>query len=70
MRVIGKHKSKVLESLEGRNTRPTMDKVKEGIFNSLQEVHGLGLDLFAKWRIRYRSIITWYGKSDFCRPKF
>ena len=23
-----------------------MDKVKEGIFNSLQEVHGLGLDLF------------------------
>ena len=29
MRVIaGKHKSKVLESLEGRNTRPTMDKVK------------------------------------------
>ena len=47
MRVIaGKHKSKVLESLEGRNTRPTMDKVK-GIFNSLQEVHGLGLDLFA-----------------------
>ena len=47
MRVIaGKHKSKVLESLEGRNTRPTMDKVKEGIFNSLQ-VHGLGLDLFA-----------------------
>ena len=48
MRVIaGKHKSKVLESLEGRNTRPTMDKVKEGIFNSLQEVHGLGLDLFA-----------------------
>ena len=30
MRVI-KHKSKALESLEGRNTRPTMDKVKEGI---------------------------------------
>ena len=35
MRVIaGIHKSKALESLEGRNTRPTMDKVKEGIFNS------------------------------------
>ncbi len=32
MRVIaGKHKSKALESMEGRNTRPTMDKVKEGI---------------------------------------
>ena len=30
MRVIaGKHKSKALESLEGRNTRPTMDKVKK-----------------------------------------
>ena len=47
-----------------------MDKVKEGIFNSLQEVHGLGLDLFAKWRIRYRSIITWYGKSDFVDQNF
>ena len=47
MRVIaGKHKSKALESLEGRNTRPTMDKVKEGIFY-LHEVSGLGLDLFA-----------------------
>ena len=48
MRVIaGKHKSKQLETLEGRNTRPTMDKVKEGIFNSLHEVQGVGLDLFA-----------------------
>lgn len=48
MRVIaGQHKSKALESLEGRNTRPTMDKVKEGIFNSLHEVSGIGLDLFA-----------------------
>ena len=46
--IVGKHKSKALESLEGRNTRPTMDKVKEGIFNSLQEVHGLGLDLFVE----------------------
>lgn len=48
MRVIsGIHKSKPLESLEGRNTRPTMDKVKEGIFNSLHEVSGVGLDLYA-----------------------
>lgn len=48
MRVIaGIHKSKALESLEGRTTRPTMDKVKEGIFNSLQEISGVGLDLFA-----------------------
>ncbi len=49
MRVIaGKHKSKALESMEGRNTRPTMDKVKEGIFNSLYDVSGIGLDLFAE----------------------
>ena len=48
MRVMsGIHKSKPLESMEGRNTRPTMDKVKEGIFNSLHEVSGIGLDLFA-----------------------
>ncbi|QLK85764.1 16S rRNA (guanine(966)-N(2))-methyltransferase RsmD [Staphylococcus sp. 17KM0847] len=48
MRVIaGNHKSKSLETLEGRHTRPTMDKVKEGIFNSLQSIEGLGLDLFA-----------------------
>jgi len=48
MRVIsGIHKSKALESMDGRTTRPTMDKVKEGIFNSLHEVSGIGLDLFA-----------------------
>ncbi|SQJ10118.1 Methyltransferase [Staphylococcus auricularis] len=48
MRVIaGIHKSKPLNSLEGRNTRPTMDKVKEGIFNSLFDISGQGLDLFA-----------------------
>ena len=47
MRVIaGKHKSKAIESMEGR-TGPTMDKVKEGIFNSLYDVSGIGLDLFA-----------------------
>ena len=52
MRVIaGKHKSKALESLEGRNTRPTMDKVKEGIFNSLHNVSGLGLDLLEVVRL-------------------
>ncbi|MCU5745691.1 16S rRNA (guanine(966)-N(2))-methyltransferase RsmD [Staphylococcus sp. SQ8-PEA] len=48
MRVIaGRHKSKPLDSLEGRTTRPTTDKVKEGIFNSLHEIRGVGLDLFA-----------------------
>ncbi|PTK48128.1 16S rRNA (guanine(966)-N(2))-methyltransferase RsmD, partial [Staphylococcus nepalensis] len=48
MRVIsGQHKSKPLESLQGRNTRPTTDKVKESIFNTLHDVSGIGLDLFA-----------------------
>ena len=48
VRVIsGEHKGKRLETIEGRNTRPTTDKVKEGIFNSLHHVEGLGLDLFA-----------------------
>ena len=43
MRVIsGIHKSKPLESMEGRNTRPTMDKVKEGIFNSHTKYQALG----------------------------
>ena len=71
MRVIaGKHKSKVLESLEGRNTRPTMDKVKEGIFNSLQSTWIRFRFIRWKWRIRYRSIITWYGKSDFVDQNF
>lgn len=52
MRVIsGKHKSKPIETVAGQNTRPTMDKVKEGIFNSLYnfegEIEGEILDLFA-----------------------
>ena len=47
-----------------------MDKVKEGIFNSLQEVHGLGLDLFAGSGALGIEALSWYGKSDFCRPKF
>lgn len=44
--IVGKYKSKVLESLEGWNICLIMDKVKEGIFNSLYDVFGLGLDLF------------------------
>ena len=46
-----------------------MDKVKEGIFNSLQEVHGLGLDLFGSGALGIEALSR-YGKSDFCRPKF
>lgn len=44
--IVGKYKSKVLESMEGCNMRLIMDKVKEGIFNSLYDVLGIGLDLF------------------------
>src|SRR5699024_962314 len=48
MRVIsGINKIKNLESVERRYIRPTMDKGKEGIFNSLHEVSGVGLDLYA-----------------------
>lgn len=31
----GKHRSRVLKSLEGDNTRPTTDKVKEAVFSKL-----------------------------------
>ena len=34
MRIIaGKHKSRKLETLEGNNTRPMMDVMKESVFN-------------------------------------
>lgn len=56
-----KHKSKALESMEGRNTRPTMDKVKEGIFNSLYDVSGIGLDLFAGSGALGISTLSRYG---------
>ncbi|WP_275589334.1 MULTISPECIES: 16S rRNA (guanine(966)-N(2))-methyltransferase RsmD [unclassified Mammaliicoccus] len=48
LRVIGgKYKRLHINTIEGQSTRPTTDKVKESIFNSLQDVDGLGLDLFA-----------------------
>ena len=50
MRIIsGKARGKKLYTLEGENTRPTLDRVKESIFNILQnEVEGANiLDLFA-----------------------
>lgn len=44
MRVIaGKHKSKSLETLEGRNTRPTMDKVKKVFLIVYIQLKGWGL---------------------------
>ncbi|MGX7351094.1 rRNA methyltransferase [Enterococcus canis] len=50
MRVIsGKYKGRRLKSLEGSNTRPTTDKVKESIFNMIGPYFDGGevLDLFA-----------------------
>ena len=50
MRIIaGRSKGRILESIKGRNTRPTSDKVKEAIFNIIQIriPNSLVLDLFA-----------------------
>ncbi len=50
MRVIsGKARGSILHSIESNNTRPTLDRVKESLFNILQgEIEGKTvLDLFA-----------------------
>jgi len=48
LRVIGgKYKRLHIKTIDGQSTRPTTDKVKENIFNALQDIEGLGLDLFA-----------------------
>ena len=50
MRIIsGKARGTKLYTLEGENTRPTLDRVKESIFNIIQnEIEGAKvLDLFA-----------------------
>lgn len=50
MRVIsGKSRGKKLVSLEGNNTRPTLDRVKEALFNKIQFCvqDAVVLDLFA-----------------------
>lgn len=49
MRIItGKHKSRVLKTLDGNNTRPMMDKMKESVFNTIGPYFdgGIVLDLF------------------------
>lgn len=47
--IAGRSKGRILESIKGRNTRPTSDKVKEAIFNIIQIriPNSLVLDLFA-----------------------
>ena len=50
MRVIsGKYRGKKLIALEGDNTRPTLDRVKEALFNKIQNniPDAVVLDLFA-----------------------
>lgn len=48
MRVIsGKYKSKEIETLDSKDTRPTTDKVRENIFNILGDIEGDVLDLFS-----------------------
>lgn len=50
MRIIaGEARGRIIEAPEGRNTRPTLDRVRENMFNMLQgEVSGSRiLDLFA-----------------------
>lgn len=50
MRIVGgKHRSRILLSLEGKGTRPTMDKVREALYGRLGDwVEGkFVLDLFA-----------------------
>ncbi len=49
MRIIaGLHKSRILMTLDGLNTRPMMDKMKESIFNTIGPYFdgGVVLDLF------------------------
>lgn len=49
MRIIaGKHRSRNLNTLEGMNTRPMMDRMKESVFNTIGPYFegGMVLDLF------------------------
>ncbi|HPW52800.1 MAG TPA: 16S rRNA (guanine(966)-N(2))-methyltransferase RsmD [Erysipelotrichaceae bacterium] len=50
MRIVaGKHRSRVLKTLEGADTRPTSDKVKEAVFSKIGPYFegGIILDLFS-----------------------
>ena len=49
MRIIsGKSRGTKLYTLEGKNTRPTLDRIKESLFNIIQsDIQGSFLDIFA-----------------------
>lgn len=75
MRIIaGRNKSIRLDTLEGNNTRPTLDRVKEALFSSLEnyiEDYENVLDLFAgsgalglECNSRFGSNVTFVDKSN------
>lgn len=59
MRIIGgKARGTKLYTLEGENTRPTLDRVKESLFNIIQtEIPNSNILrlIFWKWSHRFRS---------------
>ena len=70
MRVVaGSAKSLKLKTIEGMETRPTQDRIKETLFNMIQyDILGSTfLDLFLwKWRNRDRGIEQRSKGSLFC----
>ena len=70
MRVIsGSARGKKLVSLEGTNTRPTLDRVKEALFNIIQfDIAGTNfLDLFAgSGAIGIEAISRGANSATFC----
>ena len=70
MRIIsGKARGTKLYTLEGENTRPTLDRVKESIFNIIQnEIEGTQiLDLFAgSWAIGLEFLSRGAEKAVLC----
>lgn len=75
MRIIaGRNRSIRLDTLEGNNTRPTLDRVKEALFSSLEnyiEDYENVLDLFAgsgalglECNSRFESNVTFVDKSN------
>lgn len=70
MRIIaGKHRSRKLNTLEGMNTRPTQDKIKEAMFSSAGTYFDGGnmLDLFAgSGSVALESISRGIDKAYLC----
>ena len=70
MRVIsGKARGTKLYTLEGKNTRPTLDRVKESLFNILQIKlqEAVVLDLFAgSGALGIESLSRGANKAIFC----